>query len=180
MSVEGFFEETLQQSRIKSAIVTRYFDAWSTVIISKAGHLYDRVAYIDLFSGPGFYADGTPSTPLLIIDKAIRNPKLRERLVTIFNDKDPAHCDALKAAIDAMQGIDGLKYKPQVDNEEVGSEIVGQLGSVRLVPTVCFIDPWGYKGLSLDLVNSVLKDWACECIFFFNYKRINSGLSRGS
>ena len=39
-----------------------------------------------------------------------------------------------------------------------------------------FVDPWGYKGLSLRLINSVLKDWACECIFFFNYNRINMGL----
>jgi hypothetical protein len=22
----------------------------------------------------------------------------------------------------------------------------------------------------------VLKDWACECIFFFNYNRINAGV----
>ena len=27
------------------------------------------------------------------------------------------------------------------------------------------------------LINSVLKDWACECIFFFNYNRINICLS---
>jgi hypothetical protein len=35
----------------------------------------------------------------------------------------------------------------------------------------------GYKGLSLQLVNSVLKDWGCDCIFFFNYNRINMGLT---
>jgi len=31
--------------------------------------------------------------------------------------------------------------------------------------------------LSLQLVNSVLKDWGCDCIFFFNYNRINMGLT---
>ena len=49
--------------------------------------------------------------------------------------------------------------------------------SMRLVPTLFFVDPWGYKGLSLQLVNSVLKDWGCDCIFFFNYNRINMGLT---
>ena len=48
---------------------------------------------------------------------------------------------------------------------------------MNLVPTLFFVDPWGYKGLSLRLVNSVLKDWGCDCIFFFNYNRINMGLS---
>lgn len=47
---------------------------------------------------------------------------------------------------------------------------------MNLVPTLFFVDPWGYKGLSLRLVNSVLKDWGCDCIFFFNYNRINMGL----
>ncbi len=45
------------------------------------------------------------------------------------------------------------------------------------MPTLLFVDPWGYKGLSLNLVNSVLKDWGCDCIFFFNYNRINMGLN---
>jgi hypothetical protein len=48
---------------------------------------------------------------------------------------------------------------------------------MHLVPTLFFVDPWGYKGLSLQLVNSVLKDWGCDCIFFFNYNRINMGLN---
>jgi three-Cys-motif partner protein len=49
--------------------------------------------------------------------------------------------------------------------------------SIKLVPTLFFVDPWGYKGLSLQLVNAVLKDWGCDCIFFFNYNRINMGLT---
>lgn len=48
---------------------------------------------------------------------------------------------------------------------------------MSLVPTFFFVDPWGYKGLSLRLVNSVVKDWGCDCVFFFNYNRINMGLS---
>ena len=39
------------------------------------------------------------------------------------------------------------------------------------------MDPWGYKGLSARLINSVLKDWGSECIFFFNYRRVNAALS---
>jgi hypothetical protein len=31
--------------------------------------------------------------------------------------------------------------------------------------------------LTLQLINSVLKDWGCDAIIFFNYNRINMGLS---
>lgn len=48
---------------------------------------------------------------------------------------------------------------------------------MRLIPTLFFVDPWGYKGLTLQLINSVLKNWGCDAIIFFNYNRINRGLS---
>ncbi len=48
---------------------------------------------------------------------------------------------------------------------------------LNLVPTFFFVDPWGYKGLSLGLINSVVKNWGCDCIFFFNFNRINMGLN---
>jgi hypothetical protein len=48
---------------------------------------------------------------------------------------------------------------------------------MNLIPTFFFVDPWGYKGLSLGLINSVVKNWGCDCVFFFNYNRINMGLN---
>lgn len=97
-------------------------------------------------------------------------------LVTIFNDADGDNTHSLESAIRHLPGVELLRYPPQVLNQEVGSEMVKMFERVRLVPTLFFVDPWGYKGLSLRLVNSVLKDWGCDCIFFFNYNRINMGL----
>jgi three-Cys-motif partner protein len=44
------------------------------------------------------------------------------------------------------------------------------------VPTLVFLDPCGYKGLSLKLISSVLAGFGNDCIFFFNYSRINMKL----
>ena len=72
--------------------------------------------------------------------------------------------------------IKQLKHRPQVSNLVVGDDVVDKLEEVKLVPTLLFVDPWGYKGLSLRLINSVLKNWGSDCIIFFNYDRINSGI----
>jgi hypothetical protein len=48
---------------------------------------------------------------------------------------------------------------------------------MSMIPTFSFIDPFGYKGLTYDLIQSLVKDWGCDCIFFFNYNRINSGIT---
>jgi len=47
---------------------------------------------------------------------------------------------------------------------------------MHFIPTLFFIDPFGYKGLSLDLFKAIIKDWGCDCLFFFIYNRINPGL----
>jgi three-Cys-motif partner protein len=178
MTTDRFFEESKEQSAVKTAIVSKYFWSWARVIMPQAERGSEKkIAYLDLFAGPGRYKDGTKSTPLLILEKAIEDEKMSQMLVTMFNDKDDSNAQDLQSAIDQLPGIKKLKHPPVVMNSEVGSEMVKLFSSIHLVPTLFFVDPWGYKGLSLQLVNAVLKDWGCDCIFFFNYNRINMGLS---
>ena len=176
----SFFEEQKEQSLVKSMIVAKYFDVWSTVIIStqkRYPNHAQKIAYIDLFAGPGRYKDGTQSTPLKILTSAIEKPDLRDRLVTIFNDKDEENSKSLERTIFEIPKITSLNFRPRILNQEVGEEIVKMFEEMNLIPTLFFVDPWGYKGLSLRLVNSVLKDWGCDAIFFFNYNRINMGIN---
>ncbi len=177
---QKFFDESKEQSQVKTAIVSKYFDRWAQIMMatqdrnpSKWG---DVIAYVDLFAGPGRFKDGTKSTPLVIIEKAIADEKLSARLQTLFNDKDTDNSNSLQSAINELAGIDTLNFTPSIMNKEVGGDMVKLFSSYNLVPTLFFVDPWGYKGLSLELINAVIKDWGCDCIFFFNYNRVNMGL----
>jgi len=179
MSTGVFFEEQTDQSLVKSEIVSKYFDVWAGVITSTQDrHSFGdkKIAYIDLFAGPGRYKDGTISTPLKVLEKALSKPVYCERLVCMFNDKDEENTRSLEEVIKELPGFKKLNHTPAIFNQEVGTEIVKMFEEMKLVPTLFFVDPWGYKGLSLRLINSVLKDWGCDCIFFFNYNRINMGL----
>jgi three-Cys-motif partner protein len=173
----SFFDEAREQSRTKSRIVAKYFHAWAKVIISAAKGPEHRIAYIDLFAGPGRYSDGTPSTPVIVLQMAIKDAALREMLVTVFNDKTSEFAESLKETINAIPGIQSLKHAPRVENEEIGRKVVEDFRKTKLIPTLLFVDPWGYKGLSVALIASVLQNWGCDCIFFFNYNRINPGLN---
>lgn len=176
MDDSSFFDESKEQSQVKSTIIAKYFWAWANVIISSTAQRTKKIAYVDLFAGPGRYKDGTKSTPLRVLERAIQDPKMRGMLAAVFNDVDNDSTQSLQKAINELPNIRSLKYKPKVYNEEVGGSIVKKFEEMHLVPTLFFIDPWGYKGLSLRLINSVLKDWGCDCILFFNYNRINMGL----
>lgn len=176
MATNQFFNESTEQSIVKSTIVAKYFWSWAKVIIPSAKKHGGKIAYIDLFAGPGRFKDGTTSTPILILQRAIQDVDMRQMLVTLFNDVNSDNTKSLETELSKLPGIETLKYKPQVNNEEVGEKIVMMFEQMNLIPTLFFVDPWGYKGLSLRLVNSVLKNWGCDCIFFFNYNRINMGL----
>ncbi|MGB7443184.1 MAG: three-Cys-motif partner protein TcmP [Coleofasciculaceae cyanobacterium] len=176
MAGSSFFDESREQSLVKAEIVAKYFWAWAKVIIPQAKRRDTEIAYVDLFSGPGRYKDGSKSTPLLILERAINDADMQNMLVTVFNDKDSNNTQSLQQEIDSLPNIGTLKNKPVILNSEVGEELVQRFKQIRLVPTLFFIDPWGYKGLSIRLIGSLIMSWGCDCIFFFNYNRINMGL----
>lgn len=182
MANEQFFTEQREQSKVKATIVAKYFKVWANVMkgtMQRQGRSGNaaKIAYIDLFAGPGRYDDGSKSTPAMVLETAIEDEFLRQNLVTIFNDADGQNVQSLQEMVNELDGIKELGHVPQIAHKTVGQDIVQAFEKTTFVPTLFFVDPWGYKGLSLRLINSVLKDWGCDCIIFFNYRRINAGIS---
>jgi three-Cys-motif partner protein len=176
---DGFFKKQTLQSRIKTEIVTKYFSAWWSIM---AGHLTKfwkdrRIAYYDFFSGQGIYDDGTKSTPILILEEAVGNDYLRNNLITKFVDSNLEHCRLLNEAIFSIPNITELNFEPKVHKISVSDPLIEKLESYSKMPKLVFIDPWGYKGLSSRLIDAVIKDWGCDCIFLFNYDSINRWLT---
>lgn len=176
---QTFFEEQRDQSLVKAAIVAKYFDAWSRVMIANAakGIPITRLAYIDLFAGPGRYKDGSKSTPLMVLERAIADPELSRLLVPMFNDADPENVASLRACLAEIPGKDRLRNEPMILCSEIGQDAETMFAAALGCPTFSFIDPFGYKGLSRGIIQSVIKNWGCDCVFFFNYSRINAGIN---
>ena len=146
MSTDRFFEESQEQSAVKTAIVSKYFWSWAKVIMAQVRPRKDpKIAYLDLFAGPGRYKDGTKSTPLLILEKAIADAEMSQMLVALFNDKDDDSVRELESAINRMAGIEKLKHRPVVMNGEVGSDMVKIFSEINLIPTLFFVDPWSSR-----------------------------------
>ena len=65
---ESFFDQQTEASKLKADIVSKYFGAWANVMASQET---EKIVYLDLFSGPGRYEDGHPSTPLLVVEEIV-------------------------------------------------------------------------------------------------------------
>jgi three-Cys-motif partner protein len=183
-----FFGEQREQSTVKSAIVEAYFVRWAQIMIAVQDRadlepLVDhdhRIGYVDLFAGPGRFDDGKVSTPIRLLELAASHPKIAKRLVARLNDRDNAHCESLQCLIDDSLSLKQLTHRPVVTCSDAVSSSIDLLRQLRGIPTLAFIDPWGYKGLSRELIDAALQDWGCDCIFFFNYNRVNAGLANDS
>jgi len=173
---QKFYAQQTAQSKVKAEIITKYAASRATII---AGAGATKVVHLDLWAGRGEYDDGAESTPLMVLRNAIADAIVPRSLMTIFNDKD--HAVELRAAIDALPGIDTLAYRPEVLGMAVGSGTPAILQKVRPMigqaPTLTFLDPWGYTGLTRDLLRALLRDWACEVMFFFNFNRVNMDIT---
>ena len=168
----GFFDIQEAHSKIKAQILEQYVPIWANILRKKQG----RVLYIDLFCGPGLYGDGSPSTPLLVLNKIITKPELHSAVVTYFNDADKANVEKLRSAVKTLPGLDSLTFAPMFGNADVTQNTPAEFATLNLVPAFLFFDPFGYKALSAKMIESILKNAGSECIFFFNYNRINAAI----
>lgn len=175
---DGFFESQREQSRVKSEIVARYFDAWSNIIQNTQQRMLDRrLGYVDLFCGPGIYNDGSRSTPLKILERALADDHKCKHLVTVFNDVNSNHTERLTTAIASVPKIERLANAPLLLTLDASDAMTQARECLLGVPTLYFIDPTGYKGVTLPMLAEAISDWGSEFILFFNYSRINQAVT---
>jgi len=174
-----FFEEQREHSRIKSGLIVKYFVAWANVMVSslRKQQRPPWIGYIDLFAGQGVYDDGSESTPLRIAREVVADPQLAEWVALIFNDKDAENIRRLGESLERIPEYANLHHRPRLFDYSIDGATPAAIQNLRSGPTLTFIDPFGYKGLSRPLLQECVRDWGCDCLFFFNYNRINAALT---
>ena len=178
-----FFEEPEEQSRVKSAIVSKYFKTWATIMLSTLQNNERKyhgpkniIAYVDLYSGPGKYNNGEPSTPLLIISEAQSVNGLLDRMSFYFNDSEEDNIKQLKNNIQVK--FPSLKSPVHYYSKKVDIDYVHFMKEKpENVISLSFIDPFGYAGVTRELIAASLRGWGSETIFFFNYNRVQAAIN---
>jgi hypothetical protein len=149
-----FFDERTDESEAKARIIEKYFATWANVIIAASRGRQDRIAYVDLYAGPGRYKDGSKSTPLLVLERAIAHRDMPRMLVTLFNDADDKHASTLEEEIKKLPGIDTMKYQPQVRcGKARPSHLLPHRGTHLIVANIQYV--CGYLRNSFSTVSCV-------------------------
>ena len=173
-NTRDFFDHQSEHSRVKTEIVVDYFATWAQIMEGRC----QTLTYLDLCSGPGRYKDGTESTPLLILSKAMKQPGLKEKLHVAYYEKTKANFDELKKSVENHPASSWLAHRPVVEHKEVNPALIKELPVDDC--TFCFIDPFGYRGVSLGLLVSVLKDWGSDCVFYLSVSGVRRNVKNSS
>ncbi|MCU0360747.1 MAG: three-Cys-motif partner protein TcmP [Bacteroidia bacterium] len=177
-----FFKQTRTQSEVKSEILNEYFKAWAAILlIGQKFMKVNNLLYIDLYSGKGYYDDDTPSSPIKILKSIHDNQIFNNSIKTFFNDIEPAVIEALKQNIKNLPYYYELKHEPRVLNEVSNIDLLKRLlEAEQKTPSLTFIDPFGYKGLSAELCLLAVKNWGSDLFMLFNINRIRPGIKNST
>lgn len=178
-TTDGFFKIQKEKSKVKTYIVTEFFKAYFPIINSAFSP--KDIWYIDLFSGPGQYDDGSKSTPLVLLDivERFQNDAIREKLHIVFNDHNSAFVERLQSNISAHPVLPKMKHKPEILNLNA-SDVDLSVYTKGNNPIFSFVDPWGYKDVTVSQVWNLVKNVGSDCVLFFNSDRILQDINKSA
>jgi three-Cys-motif partner protein len=189
LTAEKFFEKSQPHSIAKANIVADYAIGWAKIIINsrisnnrnpnRLSTLDERACFVDLCCGAGAYDDGEESTPLKIIRGALKIESLKNNLLLFFNDISKEMIDRLRNNVGSINNLDfyhPIKYASLNAASDKIFNSFKRNRSGEKIPTLAFIDPFGYKEISQELLREIISVPQSDIIIFFNYKRINPAL----
>ncbi|HEY5235603.1 MAG TPA: three-Cys-motif partner protein TcmP, partial [Rhabdochlamydiaceae bacterium] len=136
-----------------------------------------EAAYIDLFSGPGSYEDGSRSTPLLIVKAVLKKQLFSKVLKTFFNDKDAALIKSLQQEIGLLPDIEKLLTRPVYMSQTASIALIDSFELSIDIPQFFFLDQFGYADIKPDLIRRIFINRKCDCAFFFRTSRVIAAIT---
>ncbi len=144
-------------TRAKHQILASYLDGWFPVL----GSTFGRIVFLDGFAGRGVYADGSPGSPIIAMNRLLQHKafaRLRDReFVFLFVEHDADNTASLRQEIDKFIAAnqpwpENVKWEILQDTfEAVAEDIITNLKArqAQMAPLFAFIDPFGFQGLPM-------------------------------
>ncbi|MGC8578347.1 MAG: three-Cys-motif partner protein TcmP [Thermoproteota archaeon] len=157
----------------KHKILKRYIEAWAPILTQRSN---GRIVYVDGFAGPGEDSKKQfPGSPLIAID-SVANHRLRanfnSEIVLWFIEERKDRANYLESLIKSKYPNLPKSITYEVDNREFNNalaELLDQLDKEgqRLAPTFCFVDPFGWEDLNIELLARFMKQEKAELFITF-------------
>lgn len=174
MTEDDLWSKPFDQHTIaKHKILGAYISAWAPILL----HSFEKkIVYIDGFAGRGEDVNGKPGSPLIAINAIANNRALSDisnkKVLMLFIEINPTTKayldDVLKKKVSDLKKL--IDYEVhEGDFVSTLKELLGTLKSsgYKLAPTFCFVDPYGWEVLDLDLFAEFMAEKKAELFITF-------------
>lgn len=173
-------------TKAKHDLLLRYLAAWFPIM----GRRMRKAIVLDAFAGPGRYDKGEPGSPVLVLNTLLEHRDFHNwsscEFVLLFNELDPERFESLgqvlaelREDVDPWPANVRLLEPQNLSFEDLGRSMLDSLKGNNMAPTFAFIDPFGYKGLPLDLVAELVSFRMCELFIYFDFNSVNRFATAG-
>ena len=163
-------------TRAKHALLSRYVKAWLSILGQSGRRVLGRseLVLVDAFAGKGRYLGGQPGSPLLLrqIAGQVAADKRVDAVELFYIEPNAINHAELTAELSGEPPPAGVSEKPvaRVEFERAAPRILELLGSR---PAFWFIDPFGFSGLPLTLIEQILARPRSEVFITFMSRDMN-------
>jgi len=167
-----------EHTAAKHAILIRYMKAWLPIL----GRYSRSLVIVDAFAGRGRYTTENPGSPLLLRDLAglvISDRRVVEAEL-FYIESNRGNWEELTGELASSEVPGGVLERPPIHDtfERAAPAIVNIVRGVEVRPSFWFVDPFGFTGLPLSLINVILSPARSEVLITLMVRDINRFLDQ--
>ena len=164
----------------KLEILGAYLRAWFPIV--SRGQNFDRIIYIDGFSGPGRYNEGEDGSPIIALKAALGalNGLTQKVFEFHFVERKRRVATALNANIEHLKQhrIIPSNFEIYVHEEQTFAQAYEQhirtyLQAYTRAPAFVLVDPFGWTGIPMAILSELTKRPSTEILVNFMFEEIN-------
>ena len=171
-------KETLWQRQAhtegKHLVLEHYLNAWFPIL--GQGGWNRRIVFVDGFAGPGEYEDGEEGSPVVAMRVlAEHSARIKAEVVFFFIEKEHARAEHLREVVADWEPR--LPENVTVDVltgsfDESMTDVLDALDEQgqQMAPAFVMIDPFGVKGLPMEVIRRILANSSCEVYVSFMWE----------
>lgn len=163
-----------QHSEVKVRLLKLYLEKYLNILTHSP--YFNEIYVYDLFCGEGIYEDGGKGSPVIILEtiNAIHSvSKVSDRktghFICNFNDFEGSKVDKLQAII-----VEKRLFKEELgklnctkeDYQLLLPKVVAKVSRLKKDKAFIFIDPYGYKDISVKHILSLVENKKTEVLLF--------------
>ncbi|WP_314950455.1 three-Cys-motif partner protein TcmP [Lancefieldella parvula] len=166
-----YFDNKHPWSVTKDEILRRYLYPYFLKVYPFS---WNGIVYVDGFAGEGIFGDGQKGSPIVAIDQyksASKGKRKKIQIQFVFGEKDASRRSELEENIATRVGSVGYINKPLLCDsyhEAIEKACSFQFSDKKPSTYFYYLDPFGIKGLNLDLLCRTPNPAHSEVLLNFN------------